>query len=234
MADWTHGGSCVMIVAMPHAVFITGATGYLGRPLAEELIRHGHQVKALVRPGSESKAPEGAEIVSGDPLERASFQDKIAPCDTLVQLVGVAHPGPGKKQQFLSIDLVSVQQSVAAARDAGVRHFVYLSVAHPAPVMKDYIAVRQEGERLIREAGFAATILRPWYVLGPGHWWPVLFVPGYWIAQLVPAWRDGARRLGLVTFSQMLRALVDAVEHPPVDGEQRIRGVPEIRATPSG
>ena len=43
----------VMVGCMPHAVFITGATGYMGRPLAEELSRRGHAVRALVRPGSE-------------------------------------------------------------------------------------------------------------------------------------------------------------------------------------
>jgi len=40
----------------------------------------------------------------------------------------------------------------------------------------------------------------------------------YGFASLVPSTRDGARRLGLVTLAQMIRALVWAVEHPPVSG----------------
>ena len=54
------------------------------------------------------------------------------------------------------------------AAQAAVDHFVYISVAHPAPVMHAYIAVRQEGEALIRATRIRATILRPWYILGPG------------------------------------------------------------------
>ena len=62
-------------------------------------------------------------------------------------------------------------------RSAGVQHFVYISVAHPAPMMKAYIEVRSQCEAMIRQSGMNATILRPWYVLGPGHRWPYLLLP---------------------------------------------------------
>ncbi len=54
-------------------------------------------------------------------------------------------------------------------------------------VMKAYQAARAEGERMIRESGLAATILRPWYVLGPGHRWPYALVPMYWLFERIPA-----------------------------------------------
>src|SRR6185369_5337884 len=107
---------------------------------------------------------------------------------------------------------------------------IYVSVAHPAPVMQAYIAVRTEGEELIRSAGLSATILRPWYVLGPGHWWPILLQPAYWVMERMPGARESARRLGLVTLRQMIEALADAVDHP-VDGV-RVLEVPEIRRAP--
>ncbi len=71
---------------------------------------------------------------------------------------------------------------------------------------------------MIRDAGLLASLLRPWYVLGPGHWWPIVLLPMYGFASLLPFTRDGARRLGLVTLAQMIRALVWAVEHPPASG----------------
>jgi len=123
--------------------------------------------------------------------------------------------------------LVSVQVAVKAARDAGVKHFVYLSVAQPAPMMKDYLAVRAEGEALLRASGMAATFVRPWYVLGPGHRWPYALVLFYWLCERLPATRAGAKRLGLVTLAQMLNALVWAVENPPCDGQ--ILDVPRIQ-----
>jgi uncharacterized protein YbjT (DUF2867 family) len=208
-------------------VFITGGTGYIGRPLIQLLLDDGHRVRGLVRPGSEGKLQVGCEPILGNALDAVSYQGQVAPCDTFIHLVGVAHPGPGKAQQFRDIDLKGIEAAVTAARFAGIRHFVYVSVAHPAPLMQPYIDVRTRGETLIREAGFNATIVRPWYVLGPGHWWPYALLPMYWLMEAVPATRDSARRLGLVTHRQMVGTLHNAVSNPATGVE--IKGVEEIR-----
>jgi nucleoside-diphosphate-sugar epimerase len=216
--------------APARTIFLTGGTGYLGRRLAQRLSERGHLVRALVRPASLGQLPPGCEAVPGDALHGISYAGRIPPADTFVHLVGVARPGPSKAQEFLRIDLASVAAAVPAAVTAGIRHFVYVSVAHPAPVMRAYVAARVRGEELIRESGLSATLLRPWYVLGPGHWWPVVLLPAYGLGRLLPATRDGAQRLGLVTLAQMLRALVHAVENP-VSG-LRILEVPQIRRIP--
>lgn len=52
--------------ALACTVFITGATGLMGRHLIPLLLRRGHRVRAPVRGGSESKAPQGCEIICGD------------------------------------------------------------------------------------------------------------------------------------------------------------------------
>ncbi|HTR64407.1 MAG TPA: NAD(P)H-binding protein [Terriglobales bacterium] len=209
------------------SVFIAGGTGYLGRPLISRLLEQGHTVRALVRPGSERKLPQGCLPVPGNALDASSYAAQIAPADTFVQLVGVAHPSPSKGEQFRSIDFVSASGAIHAAAKAGVRHFVYLSVAHPAPMMKSYIAVRAECEALLQTTGMNATIVRPWYVLGPGHRWPYAIIPMYWLCSLIPATREGARRLGLVTLKQMTLTLANAVNHPAQG--IRIVTVPQIR-----
>ena len=208
-------------------VFVTGGTGYLGRRLITQLLARGHTVRALARAGSESRLPAGAILVRGDALHALTYAPAIRPADTFVHLVGVAHPSPAKAAEFLRVDLASVHAAVPAAVTAGVRHFVYVSVAHPAPVMQAYLAARTAAERTIRESGLNATVLRPWYVVGPGHWWPLLLLPGYGLASLLPGSRATARRLGLVTLGQMVRALVHSVE-TPIDGHRTL-DVPAIR-----
>lgn len=210
-----------------HKVFVSGGTGYLGRPLIRRLISQGHEVRSLVRPGSENKLPSGCKVILGNALDTSSYACQISPSDTFVQLVGVAHPSPAKAKEFRSIDFVSASGAIKAAAEAGIKHFVYLSVAHPAPMMKAYIQVRSECEQLLRDSGMNATILRPWYVLGPGHWWPYVLIPMYKLCELIPSTREGARRLGLVTHQQMVTALVHAVENPCIG--HRIVEVPEIR-----
>ena len=146
-----------------------------------------------------------------------------------MQLVGVSHPSPAKAAEFRSVDLASGQSAVEAARRAGVQHFVYISVAHPAPMMKAYIEVRSECEAMIQRSGMNATFCVPGMFLGPGHRWPYLLLPVYKLMELLPSTREGATRLGLVTLEQMVAALIDAIEAPARG--VRIVEVPEIRAT---
>jgi len=213
---------------MAHTIFVTGGTGYMGRRLIPMLASRGHKITAVARQGSRL-APQATAIIA-NPLLHGSYTNAIPPADTFVHLIGTPHPSPAKAKQFREVDLVSVQVAIEAARLAGVRHFIYLSVAQPAPIMKAFLAVRSEGEALIRASGIPATFLRPWYVLGPGHRWPYFLLPFYWICEHLPATREGARRLGLVSLPQMINALVYSVENPP--NETRILNVPKIRGIP--
>lgn len=203
----------------------------MGTRVIPTLVARGHRVRALTRAASRGRVPAGAEPIVGNALDAASIATALRPEDTLLHLVGTPHPSPAKAKEFVNVDLQSVRAAVEAARAAGVSHIVYVSVAQPAPVMRAFLEVRAEGERLIRESGVAATILRPWYVLGPGHRWPYALLPLYAVMRLVPRFRDGAERLGLVTIRQMLAAMVNAVESSPRAGEVRVLAVPDIRAS---
>lgn len=210
-----------------NSIFITGGTGYIGKPLIQQLVERGHRVRALVRSGSEKKLPAGCEPVAGNAVDPSTYADRVAPSHTFVQLVGVPHPGPAKAPEFRTTDRASGLGAVRAARDAGIQHFIYLSVAHPAPVMKSYIAVRAECEQALLASGMNVTIVRPWYVLGPEHRWPYALLPMYWLCERIPSTREGARRLGLVTLDEMVRTLVSAIENPSI-GAHFIE-VPQIR-----
>lgn len=208
------------------AVFITGGTGYIGSRLIPMLIAEGHTVTALARRSSTGKLPVDCRVVEGNALS-PEYAEHIPPADTFIHLIGVAHPGPGKAEQFRDIDLRSIEIAAPAAKNAGIKHFIYLSVAHPAPVMQDFIAVRTRGEALLAEYGLTATIVRPWYVVGPGHYWPILLVPGYLLGELIPSTRETARRLGLVTLNTMLRTLATSAKQRPA--QTRILNVQDIR-----
>src|SRR5262249_23012665 len=166
-----------------------------------------------------------------DALRAESYRDHVAPADTFVHLIGTPRPSPAKAAEFRRVDLVSVEAAVSAAVAARTTHFIYLSVAQPAPVMQAYVAVRREGEARIGGGGLGATMLRPWYVLAPGHRWPWLLIPFSSVLSVIPSTRASARRLGLVTRAQMIAALVRAVEHPAAG--TRIVEVPEIRTAAS-
>lgn len=211
------------------SVTVSGGTGYLGRRLLARLVERGHNVTALVRRGSEGKVPPGCRVVEADVLDAASFVNAIEPSSTFVHLTGVPHPAPWKETAFGQIDLASLRPSAIAAAKANVRQFVYVSVAHPAPVMKAYIRVRSECEAILDTFALPRVILRPWYILGPGHQWPRAFSPVYRVLEKWEATRETALRLGTVTLDEMTDALVWSVEQPEVPC--RILTVQDIRET---
>lgn len=216
------------MAAASRAVVVTGGTGYLGTRLVEQLLKRGHRVRLLVRRLATGRIAPGAETVIGNALDSESIATVLQPGDTLVHLVGTPHPNPTKAAEFEAVDLASIRAAVSAASRLSVAHLVYVSVAQPAPVMRAYVAARAAGEAAIARSGVRATILRPWYVIGPGHRWPIMLAPLYTLAGCVPRWRPAAARLGLVTLEQMTQALVRAVEEPPAT-TLAIVEVPEIR-----
>ena len=216
-------------MATPSDILITGGTGYIGQHVIPLLIARGHRVRVLARQSSLARVPAGAMAAIGDALNEDSIASVLRPGDTVIHLIGTPHPSPTKADQFDRVDLMSIRCTVGAAKRVGIDHLVYVSVAQPAPVMAHYLWVRSLGEAMIREAQISATILRPWYVLGPGHWWPKAILPLYKIAELFPPTRATAQRLGLVTIEEFVKALVRAVEDPPRAGHQRLLDVPAIR-----
>jgi len=161
-------------VEPPRDILVTGGTGYIGRHLIPALLARGHRVRVLARQESLGRVPAGATQVLGDALVVDSVKAAIRPGDSVVHLVGTPHPTPTKADQFEKVDLVSIRATVSAAKQAGISHLVYLSVAQPAPIMQAYLWVRALGEAMIREARLTATIVRPWYVLGPGRRGPIM------------------------------------------------------------
>jgi uncharacterized protein YbjT (DUF2867 family) len=103
--------------------------------------------------------------------------------------------------------------------------------------MKAYVAIRIQCERILQESGLTATIVRPWYVLGPGHYWPYVLLPIYKALEAIPSTRESAIRLGLVTRSQMVNTLASAVASAPVASASpgiRILTTADIRSLGTG
>ncbi len=95
--------------------------------------------------------------------------------------------------------------------------------------MQAYLWVRSLGEAMIREARTnrddRAAMVRAWS--GPS--WPKAIMPLYKLAEMIPATRATAERLGLVTIEQFVNAMVRGAENPPASGQRRIVDVPAIR-----
>lgn len=169
-------------------VLVTGASGFIGGAVCAELRARGHDVAALVRrPGSE---PAGVRAVAGNLVDAAGLAAALAADrpDCVVHLAAET----AATRDARRIDAVNVEGTRAlldACAAAGRPRFVFTSTEvtgeqngavldedTPLNVQTAYGRSKQEGERLVRESGLEAAILRPGHVYGPGGWYVDEFV----------------------------------------------------------
>lgn len=137
-------------------VLVTGANGTVGRQVVEQLVKRGADVRALVRDPAKANFPAGVGVVQGDLLDPDSVRAAVQGVSTLFLLNAVA---PDEFTQALI--------ALNVAREAGVKHVVYLSVIHSDRYLNvPHFAGKFGVERMIEQMGFSATILRPAYFMG--------------------------------------------------------------------
>ena len=131
-------------------ILITGATGNIGRPLLRELARAGAKVRALVREGATNV--EGAETVAGDLGKPETLPAALDGVETAFLLTPVSQEQVAWKSNL-----------IRAAREAGVKRIVNLSVAGAAPDSPLILGRWHcESEKELEASGLAWTHLRPY------------------------------------------------------------------------
>ncbi|MER6445923.1 NAD-dependent epimerase/dehydratase family protein [Streptomyces venezuelae] len=123
-------------MADPVKILVTGASGFLGGHLVDGALSQGHQVRALVRPGSDAVrlgSLPGVELVTGDLTDGDSLRRAAEGCGAVLHSAArvVDH---GSRAQFEAANVTGTQRLLAAARSAGARRFVFVS--SPSALMR--------------------------------------------------------------------------------------------------
>lgn len=143
-------------------VLVCGASGALGKMVAEGLTARGVPVRAMVR--DPSRAPAGvAEVAVADALLPASLDAAMAGVDTVFSALGASVlPGMKGWKGYTGVDVPANLNLLAAAKQAGVRRFVYVSVFHtPAMRSTPYIAAHEAVVDALKASGLSVCIVRP-------------------------------------------------------------------------
>jgi uncharacterized protein YbjT (DUF2867 family) len=140
-------------------VLITGATGMVGRVLAERFLLEGAQVRGFVRREDESLRRSGVHLAIGQACDVEKLSSALTQVHTLVHLIGGDKPERGQTVDFLNRE--SVECAVIAARSADVRRILYLSVPGADPGARDrFLAAKGQAEELIIGSGCEYGIFR--------------------------------------------------------------------------
>jgi uncharacterized protein YbjT (DUF2867 family) len=171
---------------VPELDVVTGAFSFTGRHIAEELLARGRRVRTLTR----RRWPEHplATRVEAAPLRfDDSLVESLRGADTLYNTYWVRFE---RGRTTFAGAVENTARLVDAARRAGVRRIVHVSVANPDPESPfPYFRGKAETEKAVRESGVSYAIVRPTVVFGPDDvlvnniaWGlrhvPVFFVPG--------------------------------------------------------
>ena len=110
-------------------ILVTGATGFIGGNLARELWGRGHQVRALVRPGSSCLTIEdtGVERAAGDLLDRSSLDRAVAGCEAVFHCAAAYTFWSKEPALVRRTNLEGTVNVVESALAAGVSRVVYTS-----------------------------------------------------------------------------------------------------------
>ena len=208
---------------MIRSVAITGATGFIGRHLAADLVARGVTVKAIIRPRSPHAAPPDTTPVT-TPLDADALRTAFAGVDAVVHLAGVV--AAVEARTYTAVNAEGTRAVATAARDAGARliHVSSLAAAGPAPAsaphreddpprpVTPYGVSKLESERIVHATdGLRSIILRPGVVYGPTDRavFPLFQAAARGVLPLVG--RPGAAYT-FIYIDDVVRAVVAAVE----------------------
>jgi NADH dehydrogenase len=150
-------------------VFLTGATGFVGKHMLERLLAEGHALRALVRDpkNASALARPNVELVAGDVAEGTGLDPGMQGCDAVIHLVGIiVEKG---KNTFENVHHVGTRNVVEAAKRTGIKRFVQMSaVGVRADGVAAYQTTKWKGEEEVRRSGIPFCILRPSLIFGQG------------------------------------------------------------------
>jgi dihydroflavonol-4-reductase len=171
---------------------VTGATGFIGSAVVKRLLSAGHDVRVLVRPGSDRRNLDGlpVDIVQGDLTDTASLSHALKGCAVLFHVAADYRLWVPRPNAMYATNVGGTRNVMLAALAAGVERVVYTSsvatLGHktdgsPADeetpsTQKEMIGhykrskfqAEAEVRQLFRERGLPAVIVNPSTPVGPG------------------------------------------------------------------
>lgn len=150
-------------------VFLTGATGFVGKNMLGRLLAEGHGVRALAREPQKASSPGNAkaELVAGDVVNGTGLTEGMRGCDAVIHLVGIIMEKG--INTFERVHHLGTRNVVEAAKRTGIKRFIQMSaLGVRADGLAAYQTTKWKGEEEVRHSGISFCILRPSLIFGQG------------------------------------------------------------------
>jgi nucleoside-diphosphate-sugar epimerase len=215
---------------------VTGATGFIGSHLVEELLRRGFEVRCLIRRTSDTRFLEtlGVELVPGDYQDPDSLAPAVADIDHVFHLAAVLTALTWEEYRRANVEATKNLLAACLARNPGLRRFVFVSSISaagpsekgrarteddPSAPISDYGRSKLLAEEAVRQYSrrFPAVIIRPPNVIGPRQR-ELLVAINLIRRRIMPVIGTGEPQTSLCYVGDVVEALILAAEHPAAAG----------------
>jgi NADH dehydrogenase len=213
-------------------VVVTGGSGFIGRHVVDLLLAEGHEVAVTTR-DPERPLPGGGRVealqaFAGDAL---SLGRAFTRADVVVHAIQFPnHPveDAARGRTYLEVDGRGTEVAAAAARNAGVRRFVYLSGAGAGQGRaQPWFVAKDRAEAAIRATGLEHAFIRPSWIYGPGDRSMSRFVFLCRRLPVVPVIGDGRTPVYPIHVGDVARCVAEAVRREDCKDKALELGGPE-------
>lgn len=199
---------------MPGHIAITGATGFVGRVVVDQLVARGSSVSALVRNAKTANLHPSVRIVVGDLRNSAALNELVKNADVVLHIAGAVTAI--SKQAFMDVNLAGTLAVAEAAKAQGVKRFVYVSsLAATQPELNFYAASKASAEKALTDFqnDMSLAVLRPAAVYGPGDTATLPLLQAL-ISRIAVIPGSATAQFSMVHVEDVARSLVEAALHP--------------------
>ncbi|HUT55346.1 MAG TPA: complex I NDUFA9 subunit family protein [bacterium] len=211
-------------------VMVTGATGFVGGHIVDELIAQGLLVRALVRPDSipgASHLPANVELARADVMA-PDLEKFLEGTDAVIHLVGIIRAVPRKGVTFERLHAAAAKNVLRAMTAAGVKRLVHMSALGAGPGAEtEYFRTKWQAEQAVRDSTLDWTVIKPSVIFGPGDRFVNMLASQVRALPLVPVIGDGNYRLQPIFIKDVAAGFVKALSLPDTIGRAFEAGGPE-------
>ena len=201
-------------------ILVAGSTGLLGSEICRQLTAQQKKVRALVRKTSAAEKIRalkqmGCSLVEGDFKDRYSLLNACNGCDTVISTVS-STLSRQEGDNIQTVDHDGNLNLVATAKEAGVKHFIFISFRHQHAMDNPLKEAKQSAERAIKNSDMKYTILQAsifmevWLspALGFNYDGHTAQIPG-----------DGSKPISYVSYKDVAAFAAASVDNPVAENQ---------------
>jgi uncharacterized protein YbjT (DUF2867 family) len=211
-------------------ILVNGGTGFVGPRIVHRLRAGQHPVRCLVRDPDRGRdfAAWGCELAKGDVTNPDSLRRAMAGCEVVVHLVAIIQ---GKREEFERVMVQGLENTLAAAKEAGVRRFVLMSALGTSEETKDlspYFNAKWRMEQAVKGSGLEHVIFRPSFVFGKGGGALRTFARVVRLSPVIPVFGRGDQRIQPIWIENVAEYFAQAIDRPDAANRTFEVGGPDI------